>query len=84
MTDALSYRKAGVNIDTADAAKREMAKTLASRDARVLNRVGAFASLFDAQFPGYEHPVLVLKTRSPAASRRSRSRTGGRGRSALT
>ena len=62
MTEELSYAKAGVNIDVADATKREMAKALATTDPRVLNRIGAFAALFDGRFPGYDHPVLVLKT----------------------
>ena len=61
MDDGLSYKKAGVDIDSADAAKRAMAVSMATDDPRVLNRLGPFASLFDARFPGYEHPVLVLK-----------------------
>lgn len=62
-----SYAKAGVDITAADAAKERMAKTLKTTDARVLNSVGswAFASLFDARFPTYTHPVLVLKTEEP-------------------
>jgi phosphoribosylformylglycinamidine cyclo-ligase len=67
MSDSLSYKKSGVDIDQADAAKREMARSVATSDARVLNKLGAFATLFDARFPGYEHPVLVLKTEEPGA-----------------
>ena len=67
MNDRLSYEKSGVDINATDAAKREMAKSLATNDARVLNRLGAFASLYDASFPGYEHPVLVLKTEEPGS-----------------
>lgn len=62
---SLSYKKSGVDIDAANATKKEMAKAMAAADPRVLNRVGAFASLFEASFPGYKHPVLVLKTEEP-------------------
>ncbi len=62
---SLSYSKTGVNIDVADAAKKTMAKTLKTKDRRVLNTVGAFASLYDAHFPDYKHPVLVTKTEEP-------------------
>ena len=37
---------------------------------RLLNRIGAFASLFEASFPGIEHPVLVLKTEEPGTKQR--------------
>ena len=60
MKEPLSYKKAGVDLDTAYAAKRAMAKSLETSDPRVLNRLGPFASLYDARFPEYEHPVLVL------------------------
>jgi phosphoribosylformylglycinamidine cyclo-ligase len=70
MAEQFSYEKAGVNIDTADAAKRAMAKSLATEDQRVLNKIGAFASLFDGRFPGYEHPVLVLKTEEPGSKQK--------------
>ncbi|MCC7146559.1 MAG: phosphoribosylformylglycinamidine cyclo-ligase [Phycisphaeraceae bacterium] len=70
MAEQLSYEKSGVNIATADATKREMAKSLETTDARVLNRLGAFASLFDGRFPGYEHPVLVLKTEEPGSKQK--------------
>ncbi len=63
----LTYSQSGVNIDEADQAKRAMAKSLEPRDARVLNRHGAFASLFQANFPGLEDPVLVLKSEEPGS-----------------
>lgn len=68
-TKALSYAEAGVDIDAADATKEEIADSLKTTDARVLNSVGswAFASLFDGRFPGYDHPVLVLKTEEPGS-----------------
>jgi len=67
MKEKFSYEKAGVNIDAADATKRAMAKSLETRDPRVLNRIGAFASLYDASFPEYEHPLLVLKSEEPGS-----------------
>jgi len=68
--ERLSYEKAGVDIDVADAAKRAMAKSLETTDRRVLNRHGAFATLFDGRFPGYEHPVLVMKTEEPGSKQK--------------
>jgi len=70
MSEQFSYEKSGVSIDTEDAAKRAMAKSLATNDQRVLNKIGAFASLFDGRFPGYDHPVLVLKTEEPGSKQK--------------
>jgi phosphoribosylformylglycinamidine cyclo-ligase len=70
MSENLSYEKSGVNIDVADETKKAMAKYLDSRDSRVLNRFGAFASLVDGCFEGYEHPVLVLKTEEPGSKQK--------------
>lgn len=70
MKEPLSYKKAGVDLDTACAAKRAMAKSLETSDPRVLNRLGAFASLYDARFPEYEHPVLVLKMEEPGSKQK--------------
>ena len=67
---SLSYEKAGVSIDTADAAKLQMAKTMATKDSRILHRPGAFAALFDASFPGISHPVLVMKTEEPGSKQK--------------
>ncbi|MBI2612848.1 phosphoribosylformylglycinamidine cyclo-ligase [Candidatus Kaiserbacteria bacterium] len=66
----LSYKGTGVDIDAANEAKRKMAEILATNNARVLNKVGAFASLFDAAFPEYKHPVLVLKTEEPGSKQK--------------
>ena len=66
MTDKkLSYKSSGVNRDTENETKVGIASALKTTDKRVLNTVGAFASLYDGEFPGYEHPVLVLKTEEP-------------------
>ncbi len=69
-SSGLSYAKSGVNIAATDRAKRGMAASLATKDKRVLNSIGAFASLYDASFPGYEHPVLVLKTEEPGSKQK--------------
>jgi phosphoribosylformylglycinamidine cyclo-ligase len=68
--ERLSYASAGVDIAAADAAKEAMAASLETGDSRVLNRLGAFATLFDASFPGYERPVLVLKTEEPGSKQK--------------
>ncbi len=70
MSEKFSYKKAGVDISTADAAKREMARSLEGGSSRVLNRLGAFASLYDGRFEGYEHPVLVLKMEEPGSKQK--------------
>ncbi len=66
----LSYKKAGVNIDVANDAKRRMAHILASNNKRVMNKVGAFATLFDGVFKEYKHPVLVFKTEEPGTKQK--------------
>ena len=70
MEDKLSYKQAGVDIDVADAAKRDMARSLETADRRVLNQHGAFATLLDGVFPGYAHPVLVYKTEEPGSKQK--------------
>lgn len=64
MAESLTY---GVNIDIANAAKQEMATILETGNKRVMNKVGAFASLYDFSFPEYHNPVLVLKTEEPGS-----------------
>lgn len=68
--ERLSYAAAGVDIAAADSAKAAMAASLETNDRRVLNRIGAFATLFDASFPGYREPVLVLKTEEPGSKQK--------------
>lgn len=70
MSEHFSYKKAGVDIDAADATKQAMAKSLETHDTRVLNRLGAFASLVDGRFTGLEHPILVLKTEEPGSKQK--------------
>src|ERR1700722_4839091 len=79
---SLSYEKAGVSFDTADAAKKQMAATMAKgagRDPRILHRPGALASLFDASFPGIKEPVLVMKTEEPGSKQKIAFQHGGMG-----
>lgn len=66
-SSGLTYAGAGVDIASADATKAGMAKTLETSNPRVLNRVGAFASLIDGRFPDLAHPVLVLKVEEPGS-----------------
>ena len=71
--NALSYKGAGVDIDNADATKQQIASMLDSvetADNRVLNRVGAFASLLDGSFPALKNPVLVFKTEEPGSKQK--------------
>jgi len=70
MTGQLSYAQAGVNIDVADATKQAMRNSIDAGDPRVLNRLGAFASLVEGRFAGYTHPVLVLKTEEPGSKQK--------------
>ena len=63
----INYKTAGVDIDNANETKKQMADDLKSDDKRVLNKLGAFASLYDIKFPEYKHPLLVLKTEEPGS-----------------
>lgn len=68
--EGLSYSKAGVDISYTDAIKEEMSVYLHSRDARVLNGLGPFASLYDIHFPEIKNPVLVLKSEEPGSKQK--------------
>ena len=70
MTEPLSYKASGVDIDAADAMKKGLAASLETPDPRVLNRVGAFASLVDGRFDDMAHPVLVLKMEEPGSKQK--------------
>jgi phosphoribosylformylglycinamidine cyclo-ligase len=59
--------KYDVNIDLANETKKAMAKALDTNDERVLNKIGAFSSLYDIKFKEYKNPVLVLKTEEPGS-----------------
>lgn len=64
MKERLTY---DVNIDVANDTKKELATILETNNSRVMNKVGAFSSLYDFNFPEYENPVLVLKTEEPGS-----------------
>jgi len=70
MNEKLSYAKTGVDIDVTDAAKRDMAKSVDVGDSRVLNRLGAFASLVEGRFDNLKHPILVFKTDEPGSKQK--------------
>ena len=70
MSDELTYSKVGVDIDVLDSAKRELATSVDVGDRRVLNRLGAFASLLEGRFDGLQHPVLVFKTDEPGSKQK--------------
>ena len=67
---SLSYAKTGVDIDETDAVKKRIASDVGRNDARVLNRLGAFGSLVEGRFEGYDHPILVLKTEEPGSKQK--------------
>jgi len=60
----MKYR---VNIDLANRTKEALGEFIDEKDARVLNRVGAFSSLFALDTSRYKEPVLVLKTEEPGS-----------------
>jgi len=66
----LSYKNSGVDINVANSAKNAIAKVLKTQNQKVLNKVGAFATLYDGAFPEYKHPVLVFKTEEPGTKQK--------------
>ena len=70
MPEKLSYAATGVDIDATDAVKRRMADAVNSGDARVLNKLGAFAPLVQGTFPDMADPLLVIKTDEPGSKQK--------------
>ena len=62
-----TYAAAGVDRDGHSDITQGLRSRLTTNDPRILNRVGAFASLFKADFPGISDPVLVLKAEEPGS-----------------
>jgi phosphoribosylformylglycinamidine cyclo-ligase len=60
----MKYR---VDIDVANDTKAGLGKFIDGKDPRVLNRVGAFASLFALDLSRFKEPVLVMKTEEPGS-----------------
>lgn len=63
----ITYQSVGVSNRSLDATKNQMAGHLEPSDPRVLNRLGAFASAFVADFPTVSDPVLILKAEEPGS-----------------
>ncbi|MCP4763499.1 MAG: phosphoribosylformylglycinamidine cyclo-ligase [archaeon] len=63
----LNYKNSGVNIDVANDTKKDMAKAIDNTDKKIINKLGAFASLYEFDFPHIKKPVLVLKTEEPGS-----------------
>ena len=68
--ETFSYSKAGVDISYTDSIKREMAEYLKTDNKRVLNSIGAFASLYDIEFLNIKNPILVLKSEEPGSKQK--------------
>ncbi|MCI8308332.1 MAG: phosphoribosylformylglycinamidine cyclo-ligase [Lachnospiraceae bacterium] len=68
--EGLSYSKAGIDITYTNSIKREMSMHLETKDKRVLNGLGPFASLYDIKFPDIKNPVLVLKSEEPGSKQK--------------
>lgn len=66
-TNRLTYASAGVDRNQHSEVTQWLRSQLRMRDPRILNKVGAFASLFEAKFPGIADPVLVLKAEEPGS-----------------
>ncbi|MEW6184623.1 MAG: phosphoribosylformylglycinamidine cyclo-ligase [Thermodesulfobacteriota bacterium] len=60
----MKYR---VDIATANKAKSDLSTFIDGKDNRLLNKVGAFASLFSLDLSRFKEPVLVLKTEEPGS-----------------
>ena len=68
--DMISYQDAGVNIDAADAMKKQLSGDVSSRGLAhcvPLNKVGAFAALVELDLTKYKNPVFVLKSEEPGS-----------------
>lgn len=59
-----------MGLEYTDSIKSEMDKYVSRDDERVLNRMGAFASLYDFEFEDISHPVLVLKAEEPGSKQK--------------
>jgi phosphoribosylformylglycinamidine cyclo-ligase len=57
---SLTYKHAGVDIDSGEEVVRRIAsKVKSTHGPRVLTNIGGFGALFDASFPDFSEPVLV-------------------------
>lgn len=67
--EQITYKDAGVDISKTDALKKNMRNILDTNDDRVLNKIGAFAALYDIGFD-ISNPVLVLKSEEPGSKQK--------------
>ncbi len=59
----MDYKTAGVDIEEGDNLVRRIKPLVRSTfNENVMADIGMFGALYDARFPGYEHPVLVSST----------------------
>ena len=65
-----TYSKAGVDIHYTDKLKKEISNFISTDNPRVLNGLGAFASLYDIKFDDIANPVLVLKSEEPGSKQK--------------
>ena len=63
----MDYKTSGVDIDAANSTKEAFKSILESNDERVLNKVGAFASLYNISSLMLQSPTLVMKTEEPGS-----------------
>lgn len=60
MSEPVTYRQAGVNIDTAQAALRSVSEDIRrTHSDKVIGGIGGFGALFRAYFPDLSEPILV-------------------------
>ena len=60
MRKAITYKKAGVDIETSDSTKKNIGRMVrATFSPRVLSEIGLFGGLYDIAGTGMKHPVLV-------------------------
>ncbi|NNE66421.1 MAG: phosphoribosylformylglycinamidine cyclo-ligase [Pyrinomonadaceae bacterium] len=77
MTKPVSYRDAGVSIDTAnEAVKKISTLAKATFNERTLTNIGSFGGMFDASFPDMEEPVLVSSADGVGTKLKLAFRTG--------
>jgi phosphoribosylformylglycinamidine cyclo-ligase len=65
--DKMDYKTSGVDIDSANSTKAAFKDILSTSNPRVLNQIGAFASLCSLSGLSMEDPVLVMKTEEPGS-----------------
>jgi len=63
----MDYKSSGVDIDAANSTKASFKDILETSNPRVLNKVGAFASLYSMSSIHLDNPVLVTKTEEPGS-----------------